>query len=306
MDDESARGAVERSRSATIEAMPYFGFGALVVIVVVARLIRAAGPSIVGRRLALSAPAWHREVDVGLFDEDFGFGAERVSNFVDDRMGGEPLFVVIEAPVGKHTSEVVEERTGHGEQGTCRRLRLDRRAVIDARREGAERKSMVEVATASREDAVVVRLPKRGDFLLRLLVPLPLEEASGADAEGRDDASTAAFAHRARLTPRMKTPHRVGAHSRARASGEDLPRAVLGESVEMVDEAVEVAPEVEVQKRRRRELEAEPLGARVLDVHGRPLDDEIPRLPHAEGVAAGLVDDPDDVPIVNTIGEAAP
>jgi hypothetical protein len=37
-----------------------------------------------------------------------------------------------------------EERTGHGEQGACRRLRLDRRSVVDAGREGAERRLQLE------------------------------------------------------------------------------------------------------------------------------------------------------------------
>jgi hypothetical protein len=142
-----------------------------------ARLIRVAGRRVVGRSLARSASARHREVDVGLFDEGRGFRAERFANFVDDCMGGDALF---DAPVGKHTSEVVEERTGHGEQGACVRTWLDRGAMIDARREGAERESMLEVATPPCEDAVVMSVPKRSDFLSRLLVARSRSKKPGA------------------------------------------------------------------------------------------------------------------------------
>jgi hypothetical protein len=145
VDDESARGSVERSRSASIEAMPYFWFGALGVVVL-GRLIGrgVVGRGVVGRGggagrgLVRSAPARYREVEVGLFDEDFGFRAERVSNFIDERMGDEPLFVAIDAPVGEGDLDVGEERAGHGEQGARGRLRLDRRSVVDARRAETE------------------------------------------------------------------------------------------------------------------------------------------------------------------------
>ncbi len=77
----------------------------------------------------------------------------------------------------------------------------------------------------------------------------------------------------------MQPPERPGPHHRPRARSAQPSHPLFGEPPHVVDELVEVAAELAIEHRWRRDVEPQPRGAVVPEVHRRTIDLDVADLP---------------------------